>query len=239
MNCKCSFFLDEMLQELSINQSKTSEISNDITLATELPMLELSFAILMPHSQLPISMTVDSFVSTLPDLLEGHLVAVISPYPKINLSHGSYTQPRVGCTGKISDINYANGEVRMLIQGLCRFELVEELPSKKNTLPRITVSYSKFQNDLNTTANISNREQLLLAIGTYLNKFSIEQDWDTIKNTPSNVLISAITMAFPFHPLEKQSLLETISVEEQSQIITKIIEMDAYEKSLNPVTTVN
>jgi len=197
-------------------------------LSTILPVLRISFTVLMPQSQLPLSISIDNFVSAVPELLEGNLVAIIPTWSKT-----------VGCAGKVQDIRFSNDEVLVSIQGICRFEIIETLPEAKNTLPRVKVSYEKYKEDLNPSCNTENGEKLLSVIDNFFKKFSIERDWDTVKNTPSNILVSAITTAFPFHPIEKQALLETVSLDEQSKMIMKIIEMNSFCRSMEPVMTIN
>ncbi len=227
-----------MNNEICVESDKSKVISIE-KLPDKLPFLEISFAILMPQSQLPIEVSSKSFVSVLPDLMEGSLVAVIPSYPKINFSHKIYKCSRVGCLGKIKDIQYNDEDVRLLIQGICRFDVLEELPSGKNLLPRVRVSYERFKCDLNQSNEVSNSDKLLSVLDDYFKKFSIERDWNSIKNTPTNILVSAITMAFPFHPIEKQALLETVSLDERSKMITEIIEMNSFNRSLEPINTIN
>ena len=37
-------------------------------------------------------------------------------------------------------------------------------------------------------------------------------------------------MACPLHPSERQSLLETVNIQDQSNMITRIIEINAFER---------
>lgn len=224
---------------LKVNSEICSSEIDEKRLPDILPALEISFALLMPQSQLPIEISEKSFMSVLPELLEGNLVAIIPAYPKLNFSHSIYKNSRVGCLGKINDIQYNDNNVRLLIHGVCRFDVIEELSGGKNLLPRVRVLYDKYISDLNAPNEKWDCSKLLSVLNNYFKKFSIERDWNTIKDTPANVLVSAITMAFPFHPIEKQALLETVSLDERSEMISKIIEMNSFSHSLEPVNTIN
>ena len=218
--------LNEILQTKNIpNIAVVSEIDE---LPIVLPVLKISFTVLMPQSQLPLSISRDNFISAIPELLEGSVIAIVPTWFET-----------VGCVGKVREVRFPKDEILVFIQGICRFELLEVLPEGKDTLPRIKVSYEKYKEDLNPSCNAENRENLLSTIDDFFKKFSIVQDWSTIKNTPTNVLVSAITMAFPFHPIEKQSLLKTVSLDERSKMITKIIEMNSFSRSLDTIKTIN
>lgn len=209
----------------------TDALSVD-NLPSVLPVLNLSSSLLMPRSQLPISVSTYNFISALPALMSGKIIAIIPTGVQSNIN-------RVGCAGKIQEIQFDNDEVKILIHGVCRFEVGEQLGGSINSLQHVRVSYDRYKGDLEQTDNISNRERLLSAIESYFRKFSIDRNWSIIKDTPADILVSAITMAFPFHPLEKQALLETVSVEEQCEMIINIIEMDSYSHSLTPIKTIN
>ena len=204
-------------------------------LPTVLPVLELSRSLLMPQSQLPLSIAISSFISLLPEIIEGKIIAIMPFMPL--LQHETFKN--VGCAGKIQEVQFSNNDVKLLVHGLCRFEVLETSSNASGQLRQAKVSYDKYHDDLIQVDCVPNHEELLLAIEKFFKKYSIDKDLSIIKETPTNVLVSAITMAFPFHPIEKQTLLETVSVEEQCNIIIKIITMDYYNHSLTFGKTIN
>ena len=216
-----------------VGKNKNISIDESVDkLPTILPVLELSRSLLMPQSQLPLSIEISSFISLLPELIEGRIIAVI---PLLQ----NETFKNVGCAGKIQEVQFSKDDVKLLVHGLCRFEVLETLSNASGRLRQTKVSYDKYHDDLIQVDCVQNHEELLSAIEKYFKKYSIDRDLSIIKDTPTNVLVSAITMAFPFQPIEKCSLLETASVEEQCNMIIKIITMDCYNHSLASGKTIN
>ena len=82
------------------------------------------------------------------------------------------------------------------------------------------------------------KQRLMDALDGYFRRLEISPNWKEIKNTPGNILLSALAMACPFHPSEKQSLLETVNFKDRADMITKMIEINSYDR-YNTISTVN
>jgi Lon protease-like protein len=102
------------------------------------------------------------------------------------------------------------------------------------------VSYDKYRVDIEDVfpAVEVDRSRLLNALDLYFRNLEISPNWKEIDQTPVDTLVSAVAMACPLHPSEKQSLLEAVDIKERSDMITKIIEMNSLDK-LNAASTVN
>lgn len=215
------------------NNASTSVSVNEVNLPNVLPVFELPYSVLMPKTQLPLSISNDNFFSVLSNLMDSKTIAVMPLLQPGRLQN-------VGCAGKIQDVQVGNDEIKLVVQGICRFNVLENITSNSRSLRRVKVLYDKYKRDIcQTNDSTANYEQLLVAIEKYFKMFSIDRNWSVIKNISPSVLVSTITMAFPFHPLEKQLILETVSVEEQCNMIIKIIEMDKYKRFLTPMKTIN
>ena len=57
----------------------------------------------------------------------------------------------------------------------------------------------------------------------HLNK--LDANWDAIKETPDDRLVTALSMICPFAPPEKQGLLECIDTGERARVLTALMEM--------------
>ena len=214
---------------------------NKIDLPEILSVLHMKSTILLPKAQLPICMSSISYLDIASELIENNIIGVIQPTPTFSNSeqHCVLPQPfKIGCAGQIKEIGSSEDEVTIIIQGLCRFETVEVLPTDKNGLDRIRVSYDKYKIDLEEHDNTFDKSQLLTALNLYFKHLEIYPNWPEIEKTPPEVLISALAMACPFHPSEKQSLLETVNIQDQSEMITKIIEMNSFNR-FHSTNTIN
>jgi Lon protease-like protein len=74
------------------------------------------------------------------------------------------------------------------------------------------------------------KHRLMSALNTYFKTIEVSPNWKEIERAPADVLISALAMACPFHPSEKQSLLEVVGIKERSDMNTKIKEMNSFDR---------
>lgn len=214
-------------------------------LPTTLPVFRVRSTILMPQAQLPISMAEDDYLSIASEAVENNIVAVVQPKPifmKGARNKELIRSFKTGCAGRITDVFPTGNDITINIYGLCRFETVEEIAPDNSGIGRIVVNYDKFSVDMDTSKKTEHfdfdKSRLMNALDVYFKHLEISPNWKEIEKTPVDVLISALAMACPFHPSEKQSLLETVDVKERSDMITKIIEMNSFDR-YNTAGTVN
>ena len=195
-----------------------------------LPLIRIKSTILMPQAQLPICLSNNNYIEVSSELIEDNIVAVMQPKP--NTLHSDSMSFKTGCAGKVREISFSEDDVTVFIQGVCRFEVLEEIPVDKNGQERIKVSYDKYKIDMENR-NLSDsldKSKLLAALNIYSRRINVFPNWEELEKTPTEILISALAMACPLHPSEKQSLLETVDIHEQSDMITKFIEMNAFDR---------
>ena len=213
-------------------------------LPTILPVFRVRSTILMPNSQLPIAMTEDDYLAVSSEVVENNIVAIVQPKPifmKGARNKELIRSFKTGCAGRVTEVIPAGGEITINIYGLCRFETIEELVPDNSGIERVLVNYDKFSIDMdkNESENVEfDKNRLMNALDIYFKNLEISPNWKEIEKTPVDVLVSALAMACPFHPSEKQSLLETVDVKERSDMITRIIEMNSFDR-YNMANTVN
>ena len=213
-------------------------------LQTTLPMFKVRSTILMPHAQLPIVMNEHEYQSIATEAIKDNVVAVVQPQPVfINTDFGNEPKKsyKTGCAGRITEISPTGNAVTLTIYGVCRFEIVKEIEPTISGTPRVVVNYDKYLIDMEdqTVENQDfDKQRLMDALDGYFRRLEISPNWKEIKNTPGNILLSALAMACPFHPSEKQSLLETVNFKERADMITKMIEINSYDR-YNTISTVN
>jgi Lon protease-like protein len=178
------------------------------------------------------------------EIIKNNVIAIVQPKPIFmkgarnkELIHSFKT----GCAGEITDINFIGSEeVVVNIYGICRFEIVDELPPDNSGIERVSVSYEKFLVDMDKedTNFDFDKKKLMSALDVYFKNLEISPNWTEIERTPVKILVSALAMACPFHPSEKQSLLEIVSVEDMFNMMMKIVEMNSFDR-YNTANTVN
>ena len=68
---------------------------------------------------------------------------------------------------------------------------------------------------------------------------NIEADWETIKQTPDERLVTTLAMVCPFEPHEKQALLESTDLSKRCKLIIGLIESALRRDSNGSSTSVN
>lgn len=206
------------------------EIEN---LPTLLPLLPLHGAVLLPRSQLPIPIFEVDYLSMVAESLKTHhIIGVVQPMLKDMNVEENIPLFRSGCSGKISDINeIEDGRLLVTLTGLCRFDIIQELPIE-NGQRKAMVSYDRYTQDLVEEVDFAfDRPRLLKALEPYFKLVDITPNWQEIGQTSNEKLITALAMVCPLEAREKQALLETPTLKEQSQMFITLIEMATMEKA--------
>ena len=199
-----------------------------------LPVFKNHSSILLPRAQLPVAISESDYAETSSEVFEGNLVAIIQPTPLFPRSVAFQPKPfETGCVGKITEVTVAGSNVNINIQGVCRFDVVGTLFPDCSGCERVVVDYTRYAVDVSDVDNPEEsfeRKRLMTALEVYFKRLSISPNWQEIEKTPVDVLISALAMACPFHPSEKQSLLETVDLKDRADMITKLIEMNSFDR---------
>lgn len=149
-----------------------------------------------------------------------------------------YNEERInfstGCLGRVVNFSELEDGYLVILVGLCRFDLACELDPSL-TMHKAQVDYSRYEYDLNRKHYDLNvdRDRLLKALKVYMKEFDVSADWEEISQTPDDALVTALAMSGPFSPVEKQALMESVSLPEQCCIITALMEMATFESSSN------
>jgi Lon protease-like protein len=197
----------------------------------------------MPRAHLPILISGPDYYDVASEVFENNIVAIVQPKPafvKADAVNEPLQSFKTGCAGKITSVSYVDGDVAVNIRGVCRFDIVEELQPDVSGIERVLVSYDKYSVDMDDAfmAVDVDKSRLVSALDLYFESLEISPNWKEIEQAPVDTLVSAIAMACPLHPSEKQSLLETVDIKERSDMMTRIIEMNSMDK-LNAANTVN
>jgi len=184
-----------------------------------LPLHIVDGTILLPRAQLPVLLKSkkDKIIADCA-LKEGHrLMGLIQINPE-----GGYF--KTGCVGKI--IHFQEGPYLFItLKGICRFdisEIIDEEPLKK-----AKVTYDEYKVDLEDTQTdpFVDRTRLLSLLQSYLEDQEIFANWDEINHASDELIISSLSMACPFKPVEKQALLESNSLSERCDIMMALMEI--------------
>ena len=186
-----------------------------------LPLYAANGTILLPRAQLPLMLQGTDEKALIECALKDNyrLLGVIQANPE-----GGHFQK--GCVGQI--INFQDGaQVFITLGGLCRFKIEEIL--EKEPVKKARVSYQGYESDLEDSSvdHFVDRPRLLNLLKDYLDDQEIMANWDEIDHASNDLIISSLSMACPFKPIEKQALLEISSLSERCDMMIALMEMSS------------
>jgi Lon protease-like protein len=203
-----------------------------------LPVFPLTGVLLLPSGKLPLNIFEPRYLAMTRDALatDARLIGMVQPrVPDLDDNRGASTadlkgeRPDVystGCAGRITEFAESDdGRYVMTLTGLYRFDLVEDM-SDKDGYRRVLADYSKYRGDLGGAREaMVDRDRLLAAVKGYFAHQGISLDWESVKATPDERLVTSLAMTCPFGPNERQALLEAPGTTERADIVTTLLEM--------------
>jgi len=206
-----------------------------------LPLFPLSKVLLLPRAKLPLNLFENRYLHMLDyALANGRSIGMIQPAEKtkdLKLKKGPKLYS-VGCAGYITAFSQTNdNRYEIILKGLCRFELKGEL-NLTDGFRRAKVGWKPFKNDFNP-AVLKNKEKRPIFIENlkfYLEKMSINADWEAIEVSSDEDLVNSISMGCPFDVNEKQALLQAQSLDERLDILISLMKMSVSFSSVSGVS---
>ena len=120
-----------------------------------------------------------------------------------------------GCAGRITQYREtADGRIEMVLTGVCRFDLGEELATTRG-YRLIVPDWDRFANDYVADEGFAHdrHPQLIEALARFFDVKQYEADMSMLERLPTVRLVDSLTIGLPFSESEKQMLLETVDAE--------------------------
>ena len=192
-----------------------------------IPVFPLDGALLLPRGALPLNIFEPRYLNMIDDAMAGdRIIGMVQP------QSGSRRLPGlspIGCAGRITSFaETSDGRYLITLTGVCRFLLGKELPVK-TPYRQVAVDFAAFEEDLRPPPEETafSRQRLLRALRSYLDRRSLDVNWNTAEAAPAEALVNSLAMALPFAPPEKQALLEADSLTEREAALVALLEIDA------------
>lgn len=210
-------------------------------LPSELPLFPLGGTVLMPHGFLPLTIFEPRYVSMLRDAVNGRRLIGIAQPLENNLGQGhspigggSHIY-QTGTAGHITRLKRTEDKRYLItLQGICRFDLVEELPLQ-NGYRRAVVDYSAYLADLEpVTGEIGPRERLWHHAMIYLRQKKISLSWEDMTEIADEDFLNIIVTVAPFASNEKQVLLEADNLAERARLLMHLLETGILSEEKKP-----
>lgn len=216
------------------------------TLPDVLPVFPLTGVLLLPGQLLPLHVFEPRYRNLVEDVLAGerHLGMIQPRIPRQDdapLPGAESETPvlhEIGCAGRLARCAHTRaGTYLIVLRGVGRFRILEELPQRRG-YRRVAADYSAYAADLLEPAEDLDPGPLLAALETHREQLGLKYDADELRKVQGPALVNLMATALPFHPDEKQALLEAAGIEERYQALLTLLQMGIQPLDLSepPVT---
>ncbi len=190
-----------------------------------IPVFPLNGALLLPRADLPLNIFEPRYLQMISDALSGERIVGM-----IQTEDGDADPAkllRTGCAGRITSFaETPDSRILVTLTGICRFNVVEELPAM-TPYRQARVDFDSFEIDLvsDLGANEVNRPALLTAFKDYLNANNMNADWSEINATSTEVLVNTLSLLAPYAARDKQALLEAPDLKTRAEVLVALTEI--------------
>ncbi len=201
-----------------------------------LAVFPLTGVMLLPGTVLPLHIFERRYRAMVEDALDGDKIfGMIQPFTPQNDNRGP--QPgadssapdlyKVGCAGYIEKWEkLPDGRYFLQLKGVNRFRFSEELKFQRG-YRRVKASYQEFP-DARLEQNWQcDRSVVLAALATYGKAHGMQVRPDQAEKFSDLELVNLLAVSLPFHPAEKQALLEAIDLKDREQMLVNLLRLGA------------
>ena len=158
-------------------------MNNLTNLPLKIPVFPLSNFIIFPKTTVPLNIFEPRYIQMIDDSMKSdRMIGMIQPKKTGKLKKPDLYS--VGCLGKITSFNETDdGRYLIVLNGVSRFEIVNELSSDK-LYRSCLVNYTKFQSDIEKNKeeiNFSNLEIIFKDLKNIFDKKGFIINWDKVK----------------------------------------------------------
>ena len=198
----------------------------------KIPVFPLSNFIIFPNTNVPLNIFEPRYIQMVNDSMKGNrLIGIVQPKKTGDLKKPNLYE--VGCVGKITSFNETeDGRYLIVINGVCRYKIVEELKNDK-LYRECKVNFYNYRNDLNENLKeeikLSDLKSVFKDLKILFKKQGYIINWKDIEKQNLDQIINTLSMASPFSLEEKQILLETNTLEERNKKLEEILKTYTFD----------
>jgi Lon protease-like protein len=204
-----------------------------LKLPSVIPIFPLSGIIYFPKTNLPLNVFEPRYLALVGDCIKSNRYMGM-----IQLKKDTSDVYTVGCLGKITE-NKRTKDGRALINliGISRFKIKKEIDNNKD-YREFEVSYDEFENDLKDEnfEKIETIKDLSEKTKVFFKKNGLMLNWKEFERLDQDQRINTLAMIAPISNEEKQTILESCSIQSKTKTLSEIIEFYLYESSVNNLT---
>jgi uncharacterized protein len=219
---------------------------NENTAPSSLPpilsIFPLTGTLLLPGTRLPLHIFEPRYRNMVEDALSSDgvfgMIQPVAPqqdnFPQPGAENTIPELYEVGCAGYIERWEKApDGRYVIQLHGLSRFRIQEEL-SLERGYRRIRPDYSCFPDTASEEVPQPDRARLTQALENYGKRHGLTIDLKQIDPISDSDLVNVLGVAMPFHPAEKQAILEASTCRDREQVLITLLELGGEEPGPDP-----
>lgn len=210
-----------MLEPRHATESKAVSIPDTI------PIFPLPNVVLFPDTYLPLHIFEPRYQEMVADTLkqEAYIGMTLLQEGQLHDAHGNPAVCSPGCVGRITTFRpLRDGCSDLILHGLSRYTIEEELPGKNYRRAKIAVlSHHPFQ----TIGADAVRSTLVELAVRYLQARQVQEVcvFITRESIAETVLVNSLSSCLDFTPIEKQFLLESESLYQQTRRLIDLLRL--------------
>ena len=201
-----------------------------------LAVFPLTGVMLLPGTVLPLHIFEPRYRAMVEDALEGGKVfGMIQPFTPQNDNRGP--QPgadkiapdlyKVGCAGYIEKCEkLPDGRFFLQLKGVNRFRFSEELELQRG-YRRVKAIYQDFPDGNLEQSWQCQRSAVLDALSTYGKAHGMQVRPEQAEKFSDLELVNLLAVSLPFHPAEKQALLEAKNLKDREKMLVDLLSLGA------------
>jgi uncharacterized protein len=203
----------------------------NVPLPEILPVFPLTGTLLLPGTILPLHIFEPRYRNMVQDALEaGKVFGMIQPFaPQQDnrpLPGAEQSVPdlyKVGCAGYIEQFEKsADGRFFIQVKGVNRFRFGDELPLYRG-YRRVNAIYEEFSDSALPEGWVCARQTILQALTAYGQAHGMQVKPEQAERFSDLELVNLLAVSLPFHPAEKQALLEAPTLKDRENTLINLL----------------
>jgi hypothetical protein len=207
-----------------------------IPLPEILPVFPLTGVMLLPGTVLPLHIFEPRYRAMIEDALEtDKIFGMVQPFAPQNDNRGpepggENSVPdlyKVGCAGYIEKCEkLPDGRFFVQLKGVNRFRFAEELELQRG-YRRVKATYQEFSDATLEQSWQCDRPAILEALAVYGKAHGMQVRPEQAEKFSNLELVNLLGVSLPFHPAEKQALLEAATLKDRENMLIDLLRLGA------------
>jgi len=220
-----------------------SMIVPQMVLPDILPVFPLTGVMLLPGTALPLHVFEPRYRNMIEDALTADKIfGMIQPFapqddnrgPQPGAEGGAPELYKVGCAGYIEQSErFPDGRYFVQLKGVNRFRWEEELPLQRG-YRRVRALYQPFPDAAPQESWQCDRNAILGALAAYGEAHGMQVKPEHAQRFSDLELVNLLSVSLPFHPAEKQALLESLTLKDREDILVDLLRLGAGSADPDP-----